>query len=184
MPEKPTLNDCMTVINAASRKEPFVRLAVAFGRLYQAADEAIGGDCVIFTMTEPIAKSLCDMEKLLPQGIEHMELRLPASLSAAVLYKRGEKKQIVTPLGKGGLDDALIETGYCPDRVFLRVFRDKVAVVVKAMDNRNYLHEAGALMPKDSLLAATRGALSMSAEDAENAREELLDESGPRMGLH
>lgn len=158
------------------REDTRVRLVAPFMPMLEETEEMVGGTCVMFSMTENIAKALCSMENELPAGIDSVDVHMPSSLSFGVRGMEREAEQSLMALGKGDIDDIVLgDAGSLPDDVSVRVSGQAVSVFVKERVN-GISYVAEARFPGDMLLAAVRDGLDMSDEAAKNAMAALFEE--------
>lgn len=188
--KKKTIEDCIREITSSAVRDNVLSKAPdrddeqysfvsLFKRLAGDAEEAIDGNCILFSMTEQVAQALCDMEKAIPDGLRGVELDMPSFLTTGVRFMHGEENMIVTPIAKGRLNDILVDDGYYPNNVFIRINRNKVSIVVSTTGV-----EAVADIPGDTLVNAVREAMKASPEDFERNAETFFkgNENAPRMG--
>lgn len=187
MPEKKTLETLAAKIQAAALAsdapnpgpgDQRARLASPFLSIPEECVEMVGGDCVVFSMTENIAEALCKMQKALPEGLDSVNVKIPVQLAFGVLSMEEEPETIVTGLGKGNVDDEFLgRYGSFPDGVNLRVSGHGISIVIREhVSDSDYIAEAK--FSGETLIEAVRASLAMSDKDAEEARAYLFQFDG------
>lgn len=162
------------------RKDQRVRLTAPFISMPEEAEEMIGGNCVMFSMTENIAQALCDLQKVIPDGLDSVSVSAPLSLTFGVRSMEGEPEQVLTGLGKGDVDDTFMgDFGAYPDDFSIRVSPRCVSLIVQERVG-DIVYIAEAPFKDRTLLEATKRSWEMSDEAVGQVMEELFNES-PRL---
>lgn len=161
------------------RKDERVRLVAPFLSMPEESVEMIGGDCIMFSMTENIAQALCDLQKVIPDGLDSVNVRVPLSLTFGVRAAENEPEATLIGLGKGDIDDSFIGDGCYPDGITIRVDPRRVSFVVRErVSDIDYIAEAA--FEGRTLLDAVKHSWEMSDEAVDEIMEQVFEEAPQR----
>ena len=191
-----TIDDYLKEISNDRGEEQY-SFATLFNDLTDDAEEAIGGNCVLFSMTERIAKALNGIRNELPQemsiridmplwlttGVRHMDRNAAETLGEAVTAENR-----VIPIGKGALNDSLVDDGYYPDNVFIEIGRNGINIEVstETVPGDGHLNcKCVAKMPGGKLVNAMEEATNTPPDRLAEFAEQLFgSQSVPAMSPH
>lgn len=169
----PSIHDCMQEINNAADKDMY-----SFGtRLTVDANGALGGDCLLFTITETIANALNKMRAAIPEAAGEVQIGalIPIEDNEAVAVIRNDRLgSDITCIAKGDFKDAIGDTAcHYVYNAAIRVMRSKINIELTALNGKSV---AIAELWYESLVNAMNDAVKADPEDIARNAERIFGE--------
>lgn len=180
-----TIDDYLKEIGEDNGKDQY-SFGVLFSNLTEDAEEAIGGNCVLFSMTEKTARALDGIRNELAKGkIGSIKIDMPSFLTTGVRNVDCKPENKIAPIAKGYLDDILVDDGYYPDNVSIEIRKDGINIEISTETepgDGNLNVRCVAKIPGDLLVRAVEEAKDIPTEKFADLAERLFDgESAPSM---